>query len=339
MNARVRVSVALPVYNELEVLPELLERVRAVLRAIPGGPHQIVFADDGSRDGSFEYLEHAALADSKLVVVRLARNFGHQMALTAAIDHADGDVVILMDSDLQDAPEAIPLFLEKYAEGYDVVYAQRERRKENAVLRACYFLFYRLIARLSRVDLPVDAGDFSLLSRRVVDVMRRSPERHRYLRGLRAWAGFRQIGVPVERAARTKGESKYTFRRLLTLAFDGVFSFSVVPLRAAATVGMAAVFASCLFAVYSIVAKVLFDRSPEGFTALIVALTFLSGMQLIFLGLLGEYVGRIFEEVKRRPLYVVDRLVSPTGDTRARDTGVGDTRSFAPPGAYELHEA
>lgn len=329
MRTRARVSVALPVYNEREILPELLKRLRAALREIPGGPHQIVFVDDGSSDGSFEYLEQEAQVDGGLVVVRLARNFGHQLALSAAIDHSDGDVVILMDSDLQDAPEVIPRFVEKYYEGYDVVYAQRERRKENLLLRACYFVFYRLIARLSRIDLPLDAGDFSLLSRRVADLLRHSPERHRYLRGLRAWAGFRQIGVPVERAARTKGTSKYTLRRLLTLALDGVFSFSVVPLRAAAMVGLVAVFASVLFAVYSVVAKLLFDRSPQGFTALIVAVTFLSGTQLLFLGILGEYVGRIFEEVKRRPLYVVDRLVGRSGEHRAHP----------PARVYESHEA
>jgi dolichol-phosphate mannosyltransferase len=329
MRTPVRISVALPVYNELEILPELLERLRAVLRPIPGGPHQIVFADDGSSDGSFEFLEHAARVDPNLVVVRLARNFGHQVALSAAIDHANGDVVVLMDSDLQDAPEAIPLFLERYHEGNDVVYAQRERRKENALLRACYFLFYRTIARLSRVDLPVDAGDFSLLSRRVVDLLRQAPERHRYLRGLRAWAGFRQAGVAVERAARTRGESKYTFRRLVTLALDGVFSFSVVPLRAAATVGMLAVAASCVFALYSVVAKVLMGRSPQGFTALIVIVTFLSGMQLIFLGVLGEYVGRIFEEVKRRPLYVVDQVIRSAIESRV-DAAVR---------VHQLHEA
>ncbi len=313
MGAPVRVSVALPVYDEREVIPELVARLQAVLRGIPGGPHEIVFADDGSADGSFELLVQAAAGDPSIVVVRLARNFGHQVALSAALDHATGDVVVLMDSDLQDAPEAIPLLLAKYAEGYDVVFAQREKRKEHLLLRLSYFLFYRLAAWVSRVDLPLDAGDFSLLSRRVADVMRRSPERHRYLRGLRAWSGFRQVGVPIERAARTKGAPKYTLRRLMALALDGVFSFSIAPLRAAAVAGALAILASTAFALYSIIAKLFLDRSPQGFTALIVVMTFVSGVQLVFLGLVGEYVGRIYEEVKRRPLYVVDRVVGRAG--------------------------
>jgi len=304
-----RVSVALPIYNEREVLPELLGRLRAVLGTIPGGPHEMVIADDGSSDGSYELLADAAASDPGLVVVRLARNFGHQVALSAALDHTTGDVVVLMDGDLQDVPEAIPVFLAKHAEGYDVVYAQRERRKEHILLRACYYCFYRMLALLSRVDLPLDAGDFGLLSRRVVEELRRAPERHRYLRGLRAWVGFRQTGVPVERAARTKGESKYTLRRLINLAFDGMFSFSVVPLRAAAIVGLVAVLASSAFALYSIAVRLFLARSPQGFTALVVVITFLSGVHLIFLGLVGEYIGRIYEEVKHRPLYVVDRVL------------------------------
>ena len=299
----------MPVYNERDVLPELIARLRLVLDKIPGGPHEIVFADDGSTDGSFDVLRAATDSDHTITIVRLSRNFGHQVALSAAIDHSLGDVVILMDSDLQDAPEAIPQFLEKYAEGYDVVFAQREKRKESVMLRASYFLFYRVVAWLSRIDLPLDAGDFSLLSRRVVDLLRQSPERHRYLRGLRAWAGFRQVGIGVERAARTRGETKYTMRRLIGLALDGLLSFSIVPLRAAAIVGLVAMFVASGYAVYAVIARFFFDRSPAGFTALILVVTFLSGIQLLFLGLVGEYVGRIYEEVKRRPLYVVDTLI------------------------------
>ena len=304
-----RVSVALPIFNEREVLPELLARVSAVLAGTPGGPHELVIADDGSSDGSYELLTREAEVRPGLVVVRLARNFGHQVAMSAALDHTTGDVVVLMDGDLQDVPEAIPLFLAKYAEGYQVVYAIRDRRKEHWLLRAAYFTFYRLLARLSKIELPRDAGDFGLLSRRVVDQLRGAPERHRYLRGLRAWVGFPQAGVRVERAARTKGQSKYTIRKLLRLAFDGMFSFSVAPLRAAAIVGAIALVVSVGFAIYSVAAKLLLDRSPPGFTSLIIVITFLSGINLMFLGLVGEYIGRIYEEVKRRPLYVVDQVV------------------------------
>jgi glycosyltransferase involved in cell wall biosynthesis len=304
-----RLSIAVPIYNEVELLPELLRRLTAVLDAIPGGPHEIVVVDDGSRDGSREALFRAAAGEPRLVVVALSRNFGHQAALTAALDHVSGDAVVLMDGDLQDPPEAIPDFVRTHQEGYDVVYARRVRRKEGWLLRLCYATFYRILARLSNVHLPVDAGDFGLMSRRVVDQLHQAPERHRYLRGLRAWAGYRQIGIAVERSARAGGESKYSLGKLVALACDGFFSFSVAPLRAAALLGAGAIVLSTLFALYSIVAKFILDRSPQGFTAVILVVTFLSGTNLLFLGLLGEYLGRVYEEVKRRPLYVVDQVV------------------------------
>jgi dolichol-phosphate mannosyltransferase len=309
MTSPVRLSVAIPIYNELALLPELLHRVGAVLHELPGGPHEIVMVDDGSTDGSRQALLRAATTEARLVVVTLSRNFGHQAALSAAQDHVTGDVVVLMDGDLQDPPEAIPLLVRTHLEGYDVVYARRVRRKEGWLLRASYATFYRILARLSNVDLPVDSGDFGLMSRRVVEQLRRAPERHRYLRGLRAWAGYAQIGVTIERAARAGGESKYSVRKLIALACDGFFSFSVAPLRAAALLGFGAIVLSSLFALYAVVVRLLLGKSPQGFTALIVVMTFLSGTNLLFLGLLGEYLGRVYEEVKRRPLYVVDQVV------------------------------
>ena len=217
-----------------------------------------------------------------------------------------------MDGDLQDTPETIPLFLEQYADGADVVYAIRCDRKESWLLRFCYSSFYRVITALADIKLPLGAGDFGLMSRRVVDLLRQSVERHRYLRGLRTWAGFRQVGVPVERARRHSGESKYNLRKLFTLAFDGIFSFSVVPLRAATFLGAMAIAASLLFAGYSLFAKFALQHSPTGFTALYISMAFFAGVQLVFLGVIGEYVGRTYEEVKRRPLYVVDRVLNPT---------------------------
>lgn len=304
-----RLSVAIPIYNEAQLVPELLRRVGAVLDGVDGGPHELVIVDDGSRDGSREALVSATALEPRLVVVTLSRNFGHQAALTAALDHVTGDVVVLMDGDLQDPPEAIPLLLRTHLEGYDVVYARRVKRKEGWLLRLAYASFYRILARLSNVDLPVDSGDFGLMSRRVVEQLRRAPERHRYLRGLRAWAGYAQVGVTVERAARAGGESKYSLRKLLTLAFDGFFSFSVAPLRAAALLGVGAIGLCTGYALYAVGAKLLYGHTPQGFTALIVIMTFLSGTNLLFLGLLGEYLGRVYEEVKRRPLYVIDRVV------------------------------
>lgn len=311
-----RVTVAVPLYNEEENLPELLRRIGAILDQVPGGPHEIVFVDDGSSDGTRALVEDAARTDPRVVSVVLSRNFGHQKALSAALDYVTGDVVVLMDGDLQDPPEEIPRFLEAYRDGYEVVYAQRERRKEPLWLRACYWTYYRLLAWMAQPTLPLDAGDFSLMSRRVVDEIRRTPERQRYLRGLRAWAGFRQLPLPVERAARHAGTPGYSLRRLVELGLDGIFSFSIFPIRAAAVLGAGAVFLTVLFALYAVYAKLVLGESPQGFTALLLVVTFVSGILLFFLGIIGEYVGRIYEEVKARPLYVVDRVVRSGGQER-----------------------
>ncbi len=323
MSSPPRVSLAIPVFNETAVLPELLRRCLAVLDATPGGPHELVLADDGSRDGTGEALARAAAEDSRIVVLRLSRNFGHQAAISAAMDHARGDVVLVMDGDLQDCPEELPRFLSKYAEGYDVVYARRVGRKEALWLRACYHAFYRLIARLSSVDLPLDAGDFALLSRRALDALKATPERNRYLRGLRSWVGFRQIDLPVERAAREAGESKYSLTRLVRLALDGVFAFSLVPLRVATWFGFVAIALASGFALYAVFVRMVLGEPPPGFTALIFAIVFLAGVQLVFLGVLGEYVGRIYHEVKRRPHYILAEThgLSPTEPSVSNRTG------------------
>jgi dolichol-phosphate mannosyltransferase len=309
MKPEFRVSIAVPIHNEMSVLPELLSRTLSVLDKIPGGPHELLFVDDGSTDQTLRILEEASRHDSRIVGISFSRNFGHQAALTAALNHVTGDVTVLMDGDLQDAPEVIPQFIEKYFEGYDVVYAQRTQRKETWPLRLSYFLFYRLMARFSDVKLPLDAGDFALTSRRVVEYLQRLPEHHRYLRGLRSWVGFRQIGIPVERSERHSGQSKYGVLRLLKLAADGIFAFSIVPIRAAALLGLTAILLSSLFTFYAIFAKVILHQSPKGFTALLLLITFLSGVLLFFLGVIGEYVGRIYEESKGRPIYIIERLI------------------------------
>lgn len=314
MIARPSVSLAIPVYNEEATIPELLRRTGAVLDVIPGGPHEIVIVDDGSSDRTLDLLEAAAEEDHRLVVIALSRNFGHQTALAAALDHVSGDVTILLDGDLQDPPEAIPTLLDFYKQGYDVVYVQRVNRKEAWWLRACYYLFYRLLALLSSIQLPLDAGDFGLMSRRVIDEIRRMPEHHRYLRGLRAWVGFRQIGIPIERSARQAGRTKYSPLRLLKLATDGIFAFSIVPLRAAALLGATATTLSVLYSLYAVYVK-FWLHSPQGFTALILAITFLGGMNLFFLGIIGEYIGRLYEEAKGRPHYVIGKIVGKRGHT------------------------
>jgi dolichol-phosphate mannosyltransferase len=220
-----------------------------------------------------------------------------------------GGALVLMDGDLQDAPEEIPRLLARYREGYDVVYAQRQRRKENPLLRVAYFVFYRLIASLSHTRLPLDSGDFSLMSRRVVNEIRNAPEHNRYLRGLRTWVGFRQIGMAVERDARAAGQRKYSVRGLLRLALDGIFAFSTAPIRAAAILGAGAMGLAVLFSLYAVYARFVLHRSPQGFTSVIVVMTFLSGINLFFLGIIGEYVGRVYEEAKARPHYIVKHLI------------------------------
>lgn len=304
-----RVSLAIPVFNEQEVLPELFRRVGAVLDGIPGGPHEVVFVNDGSRDQSREILEAAAAADPRFVVVNFSRNFGHQAALSAALDHVSGDAVLCLDADLQDSPEVLPELLAKMDEGYDVVVVRRTERKEAFWKRASYHLAYRMIAKLSDIPLELDAGDFALLSRRVVDAITSLPERERYLRGLRSWVGYRQASVSVPRAARAAGETKYSLTRLIKLAMDGAFSFSVVPLRISALIGFIAFSGALLFSLYAIYARIVLGQSPQGFTALFVAGTFLAGILLIALWIIGEYVGRIYAEVKRRPVYVVETVV------------------------------
>lgn len=308
MSEGFRLSVAIPLHNEESAIPELLRRTRAVLDALPGGPHELLFVDDGSTDRTVSLVRDAAEQDSRVVLVTLSRNFGHQPALSAALDHVTGDAVVVMDGDLQDIPEAIPDLVQHFQQGFDVVYAQRTGRKEAWPLRLCYFLFYRLMARLSDVRVPLDAGDFGLMSRRVVDEIRRLPEHHRYLRGLRSWVGYRQIAVPVERSGRHSGKSKYSFLRLLKLAADGLFAFSIVPIRAAALLGALAVSGSMLYGLYAVIMKTVYHRSPQGFTALILLTTFLSGVLLFFLGVIGEYVGRTYEETKRRPNYIVGKV-------------------------------
>ena len=310
MSGEFRLSIAIPIHNEESVVQELLARTLAVLDGIPGGPHELLLVDDGSTDGTLALLEEGARQDSRIIVLALSRNFGHQAALTAALDHVTGDATVLMDGDLQDAPETIPIFVEKFVEGYDVVYARRTRRKEAWPLRAAYFVFYRLMARLSDLALPLDAGDFALLSRRVVEHLQRMPEHHRYLRGLRNWVGFRQTGIPVERSERHSGRSKYSIWRLLKLASDGIFAFSIVPIRAAAILGAISIACSGCFALYAVFAKAFLHQSPKGFTALLVLIVMLSGILLFFLGIIGEYVGRIYEETKARPHYIIGSVIS-----------------------------
>jgi glycosyltransferase involved in cell wall biosynthesis len=305
-----KLSVGIPIFNEQEVIPELLARLLPVLDGIEGGPHEVVFVDDGSTDATRDLLEQAAARDRRIRVVVLSRNFGHQAALGAALDHATGEAVVLMDADLQDQPEIIPEFVKHYRAGAEVVFARRTTRQEGLLIRIAYRLFYRIISAVSDTALPLDTGDFALLGAPVVAALRRLPEHQRYLRGLRAWVGFKQVGIDVDRKARFAGEPKYTTWKLMKLAIDGVCSFSILPLRAAAIAGLLAIAAALVFALYAVYARLVVGQVPEGFTASLLIMTFLSGTQLLFLGVIGEYLGRVYGEAKGRPQYVVAKISS-----------------------------
>ena len=309
------ISLLIPCHNESPVLEALFARVSRAAQAA-GEDYEVLLVDDGSTDDSWERIRALHVRDPRWKAIRLARNFGHQAAVTAALRHARGDAVMILDADLQDPPEELARFLAKWREGYEVVYAIRRKRKEGVLLRACYALFYRGLGRLADISIPHDSGDFCLIDRKVVDVINAMPEHNRFVRGLRAWAGHRQIGLPYERAARAAGEASYTVGKLLRLAVDGVFSFSIAPLRLATWLGLAASAFALAAAVFTLFQRIFVDyfRSignalPPGFATTIIAIFFLGGVQLICLGVIGEYIGRIYEEVKNRPLWVeMERL-------------------------------
>ncbi|MFL5802218.1 MAG: glycosyltransferase family 2 protein [Roseiflexaceae bacterium] len=301
------VSVVIPVYNEAENLSSLYARLTAVLETNTLD-YEIVFVDDGSNDTSLAQMHALAAANSRVVIVELARNFGHQVAISAGLDQSHGGAVVVMDADLQDPPEVLPQFIAKWREGYDVVYAVREQRKESWPKRVVYALFYRLLQRVANIEIPLDAGDFCIMDRRVVDLLVSMPERNRFVRGIRSWIGLRQVGLAYERHARHGGRPKYTFSRLVYLALDGLISFSYVPLRVIAVLGFAVSLLSIILAIFYTIKRLTVGLYPPGFATLIVAIFFLTGIQLITIGVIGEYVGRIFEEVKRRPLYVVRQI-------------------------------
>ena len=297
-------SIIIPVYNERETIRTLYERVKNVIDNFDDDA-EVLIVDDGGSDGSFEELKEIHSKDPRFKILSFSRNFGHQVAISAGIEHATGDAVMIIDGDLQDPPEVLPQFIAKWREGYDVVYAIRTKRKENIFKRAAYAMFYRILNRLSYLDIPLDSGDFCLMDKRVVVAMRKLPQRKRFVRGLRTWVGFRQIGLAYERDKRFAGKPKYTFTRLLGLAYDGIFSISTTPLRVAVYVGFglaAVAFLGGLLVMYD---KLVYGVAIAGWSSTIVIITFLGGVILSTLGMIGEYVSRIYEEVKSRPLYVV----------------------------------
>lgn len=301
----IRYSVAAPVYNEIEIVEEFYKRIREVMEGLHE-PWELILVDDGSSDGSTEKILELSRQDPRVVPVIFARNFGHQIAITAGIDHARGQAVIVMDADLQDPPEVLPNLIQQWKEGYEVVYAVRaEREGETWFKKVTASLFYRLIYRITDVKIPLDTGDFRLLDRQAVNTLNRMRERHRFPRGMAAWIGFRQIGVPYKRAARFAGETKYPFRKMLRLALDAVTGFSYFPLQLATFVGFICAGLSALAIPIVIVLRLTGNHAFLGQATTLIAVLFLGGVQLISLGIVGEYLGRIYDEVKARPLYIV----------------------------------
>lgn len=303
-------SVVVPIFNEVEILPELYQRVTEVMEAL-GEPWEFVMVDDGSTDGSTKLIWDLAERDNRVQPVIFARNFGHMIAVTAGLDYSRGQAVVLMDADLQDPPEVVPDLIERWREGYEVVYAVRaEREGETRFKKFTAALFYRLINRITDVKIPLDTGDFRLIDRQVVNVLTQMRERHRFPRAMVAWVGFRQIGVPYRRAARKAGETKYPFRKMLKLAANAITGFSYFPLQIATYLGFLSAGISALAIPVVIGFRLAGSEAFFGQASTLIAVLFLGGVQLISLGILGEYLGRLYDEAKGRPLYIVRKKPS-----------------------------
>jgi len=303
-------SIIAPVYNEINCLDALYSRVSEVMDSINDG-WELILVDDGSTDGSTEKIRELAQKDERVRQVIFARNFGHQIAVTAGLDFSRGDAVVIIDADLQDPPEVIPELIQKWREGYEVVYAQRtEREGETWFKRTTASIFYRTIYRITDVKIPLDTGDFRLLDRKVVNILNSMRERHRFLRGMSAWVGFKSIGVPYKRAARFAGKTKYPFNKMVKLALEAVTSFSYVPLQLAMWVGFISAGISIIAIPVVIIGRLAGSQFFYGQATTLIAVLFLGGVQLICIGILGEYVGRIYDEVKGRPLYITSETPS-----------------------------
>ena len=307
-------TITVPVFNETEVIQAFYDRVKKVVDSLESMNHEIIFIDDGSTDGSYEKLRDISDKDSNIHLIRFSRNFGHQIAITAGIDAAKGDAVVIIDADLQDPPEVIHKFLKKWDQGFDVVYGVREKREGESKLKLLTAsLFYRLLRTLVQIDIPIDAGDFRLMSRRVVDYLKTVRERDRFVRGLISWLGFSQTGVYYVRDKRHAGETKYPYRKMLKFALDGITSFSSVPLRLATWLGYITSLFAFIYGCSVFVLKAL-GATVQGWAAIMVGMLFLGGVQLICLGIIGEYIGRIFNETKQRPLYIIQEIYPPEKD-------------------------
>ncbi len=312
MTSQPELTIVVPAFNEEQSVEPMWQRLSAALEGVVAG-FEVVFVDDGSGDGTWSAVERLAAVDPRVRGLRFARNFGHQSAVTAGIDHARGRAVVIIDADLQDPPEVIPEMVARWREGHDVVYGQRnEREGETWFKKATAALFYRMLRSITSVDIPVDTGDFRLMGPRAIEAFRALPERNRFIRGLVSWIGFRQTAVVYRRSRRHAGQTKYPLRKMLRFALDGITSFSFLPLRLATVLGFVVSVLAFVYIVVVIVLKAV-GVSWSGYTSLMASILFLGGVQLLMIGLLGEYLARVFDEVKRRPLYLIGG--STEGDT------------------------
>lgn len=308
------ITIVVPCCNEQEAIPHLYDRLSQAAQSW-GEDYEVIAVDDGSIDNTLDLLEEIHRRDPRWKIISFSRNFGHQVAISAGMQYAKGDCVVLIDADLQDPPEQINNFLAEWRKSYEVVYAIREKRKESLFKRFCYKIFYRFLGKIANINIPLDSGDFCLMDKKVVDLLKQMPEKNRFVRGLRAWAGFRQIGLSYERGARIAGEPKYTLKKLVQLAIDGSFSFSIVPLRIVSLLGITFSGLSLIGAIFTLFQRIFsgffakLGLSPvPGYATTVIGIFLIGGMQLIALGVIGEYIGRIYEEVKQRPLWVVKKI-------------------------------
>lgn len=298
-------SIIVPIYNEKENIPELSRRLGEVLDALPEA-YEIMWVDDDSKDGSLGLLEAMSAHDDRNKYLSFSRNFGHQVAVSAGLDQATGDAVVIIDADLQDPPELIPRLYEKWKEGYDIVYAQREKRSgESWMKKLPAFFFYRLLRSMTNISIPLDTGDYRLIDRKVVEALRQMPERHKFLRGQIAWTGYRSIAVPFKRDARFHGKSHYTLKKMIRLAWDGISGFSSVPLKMVSWFGFAVALLAFILIIYAVWSKFIIGTAVKGWTSLIIVVLFLGGVQLLSLGIIGEYLLRMDENIRNRPLYLI----------------------------------
>ena len=303
----VEFSVIIPIYNEELNIPNLLTRLRPVVEKT-GMSYELLFVNDGSRDSSLQMIKALAQADPRVRYIDFSRNFGHQVAVTAGIDHCKGNIIAIIDADLQDPPELIEEMISLIKQGNEVVYAKRRSRKDkNVVKKAAYKTFYRLLARISNVDVPLDTGDFRVMTRKVAEVLKNMPEQHKFLRGQIAWLGFKQTFVEYDRDVRAAGEPGYTYKKLFKLAFDGITGFSNVPLRIATIMGFVVSGISLALIIYALVGYFFFkSEMPKGWASLMIAISFIGGVQLICIGIIGEYISRLQTDIRKRPLYIVN---------------------------------